>query len=342
MKKVYKGIFALIILGIIAAFAAGLFVYITFLTPNTTKNTYIYIPTGANIVTVKDSLKAKGVIKKMTTLERAFSIKKYYLSIKPGRYYITQGMNNNELVNMLRSGRQVPVKVTFNNIRTKEQLAGRISKYIEADSLEILNKLNDREFLKQFGFTPDNVMAMFIPNTYEFWWNTSAEGFVKRMYREYKKFWNKDRLEKAAKIGLTPEQVMTLASIVQAEQMQHPEERPIIAGLYINRLKRGIPLQSDPTLIYAWGDFSIKRVYDYHKKIDSPYNTYKYAGLPPAPIITPDVSSIDAVLNYKKHNYIYMCAKDDFSGYHYFTSSLSQHNYYARKYQQALNKLKIY
>jgi len=341
MKTNKKTIFILIIILIITLFST---IYYLFFYPNISlkakKYTYIYIPSNASYEQLIDTLSKYKILKNYQSFIIASKIKRF---TKPrgGRYKIINGLNNNELINILRSGIQSPILLTFNNIRTKEQLASRISKYIEADSLSIIKLLNDDEYLKKYGFSSQDILAMFIPNTYEFFWNTDAEKFIKRMYREYRKFWTKERLAKAQAIGLSPKQIIILASIVQAEQMQHKEERPRIAGLYINRLKKGMLLQSDPTLIYAWKNFSIKRVYNYHKNIDSPYNTYKYPGLPPGPIITPDIPSIDAVLNYEKHNYLYMVAREDLSGYHHFSKTISEHNYYARLYQQKLNQLKI-
>ncbi len=302
--------------------------------------TYFYVHTGWNFNQTYKSLVQQNLLKNPKTFLLTAKLKRFDHP-KPGRYKITKDLSNNTLINKLRAGLQEPVSLTINLIRTKQQLAGYVSKHLELDSLSLLNLLNNRDYLKQFGFTPQDVMAMFIPNTYQFYWNTSADQFIRRMYREYRRFWTRKRLEKARKIGLSPKQVIILASIVEAEQMQHPDEWPKIAGLYMNRLKKGIPLQSDPTLIYAWGDFTIKRVYNYHKKIDSPYNTYKYKGLPPGPILTPDIRAIDAVLNYQHHPYLYMVAKADFSGYHVFSRTLSQHLKYARMYQKALNQRNI-
>ena len=302
--------------------------------------TYFYVHTGWDFQQTYQNLTKQKLLKSPETFLLTAKLKRFNHP-KPGRYRITKDLNNNALINKLRAGLQEPVRLTINLIRTKQQLAGYVSKHLELDSLSLLNLLNDKNYLKQFGFTPQDVLAMFIPNTYEFYWNTSADQFIRRMYREYQRFWTPERLKKAKKIGLTPKQVIILASIVQAEQMKHPDEWPRIAGLYMNRLKKGIPLQSDPTLIYAWGDFTIKRVYNYHKKIDSPYNTYKYKGLPPGPILTPDPRAIDAVLNYEHHPYLYMVAKADFSGYHVFSTNLKQHLKYARLYQQALNQRNI-
>ncbi len=305
-------------------------------------HTYVYIPANATMEQVIDTLKKHTHIKNVNSLVLTMKLKKYDRLIKPGRYKITNAMTNNDLVNMLRSGNQAPVRVTFNNIRTKEEFARKISKYFAFPADSLLKYLRDPQFVSQYGFDTNNILAMFIPNTYEFYWTTSVKGFFDRMKKEYDKFWNEERLEKARKIGLKPVEVIILASIVQAEQQKHPDERPKIAGVYLNRLKKGIPLEADPTVVYAIGDFSIKRVLKSMLEIDSPYNTYKNKGLPPGPILTPDITSIDAVLNAEKHNYLFFCAKEDFSGYHYFSKTLSQHNKYAEKYRQALNKLKIY
>ena len=197
------------------------------------------------------------------------------------------------------------------------------------------------DLIDKYGFVRETFPAMFIPNTYEFYWNTSAERFIQRMNGEYKIFWSDDRIAKAENLKLKPVEVSVLASIIELESM-HNDENQTIAGVFINRLKKGMPLQSDPTIIFAWQDFSIRRVLNKHREIKSPYNTYRNRGLPPGPICIPSISSIDAVLNYEKHNYLYFCAKDDFSGYHNFAGTLSEHNRNARLYQHALNKRRIF
>ena len=241
----------------------------------------------------------------------------------------------------MRSGKQTPIKVTFNNLRNKEQLAGKIASQIEADSLSILNYITDTIFLNKLQLNTDNVACLFIPNTYEFYWNTSVEGFVNRMVKEYSNFWNSSRKKKAAEIKLNYYQVAVLASIVEKEQSIKRDERPEIAGVYLNRLKKRMKLESDPTLIFALGDFTIKRVLNKDKKVESPFNTYKNKGLPPGPICIPSINAIDAVLNASEHNYIFMCAKEDFTGYHNFAKTYAKHLVNARKYQKALNKRKI-
>ncbi len=306
------------------------------------KNKYLYISKNAKFEHVIDSLKKHKFITNVEEFIWVAKLKNYPQKVKGGKYLLENGMTNNSLVNLLRSGRQVTVNVTFNNIRTKEDFAKRISKQIEASFDEIMYLLNNKEFTESLGFTKETVLCMFLPNTYEFYWSTDAETFIKRMHAEYKSFWTEERLKKAENINLTPIKVSVLASIVQAEQGRFNEEKPTIAGLYINRLNQGMALQSDPTLVFALGDFSIKRVLNSHKEVNSPYNTYLYAGLPPGPINLPELSSIDAVLNYEKHEYLYMCAKDDFSGYHYFAKTASQHYVYAQRYHAALNDQKIY
>jgi len=300
----------------------------------------LYIPNNANYEQVTDSLILNDALINLKAFQWVSKKKEYPKSVKSGRYLLKKGMNTNQIVNMLKGGLQTPLKVTFNNLRTKEQLAGKVSKYLQADSLSILNLFSDLGQIQKSGFAPETYSAMFIPDTYEFYWTTSAAGFADRMKLEYEKFWNIQRKEKAAEIELTPVQVTVLASIVQAETAKN-EELERIAGLYINRLKRGIFLQADPTVKYAVGDFSLKRILNVHLEVDSPYNTYKYAGLPPGPINFPETSAINAVLNYEKHKYIYMCAKEDFSGYHNFAVTLSEHNRNAAKYRAALNKNNI-
>lgn len=299
---------------------------------------YLSSPTNLNDLTV--SLYDQEII--TDTLSFLWVAKrKSFKTPKAGRYLIKNGMSNNELINIFRSGRQVPIKVTLNSVRTKEDLASVASGILEFDSLSLISLLNSRSFTSKYGFDLNSIPCLFIPNTYEFYWNTTAEEFVRRMAREYKYFWNVDRKTKANAVGLSQSEVCILASIVQAEQLAHPDERPEVAGLYLNRIRKGMRLQSDPTLIFAMGDFSIQRVLNEDKTLDSPYNTYKYASLPPGPINIPERSSLEAVLNPAKHTYLYMCAKADFSGYHNFSKSLSKHNQFANEYRRELNRRRI-
>lgn len=268
--------------------------------------------------------------------------KKKFTKPKGGKYMLKKGMNMNDVVNLLRSGNQTPIKLSFNNQDTLEKLAGRIAQQIETDSISLLKAMTDESFLTKNGFNKQTALEIYIPNSYEFYWNTSANKFRDKMLREYKRFWNQSRLEKAKKLNLTKSEVIALASIVQKETAQK-SERPIVAGLYLNRLKDNWPLQADPTLIYAikqlnGQDFVVKRVLNKDKEIKSPYNTYKNIGLPPSLISMPDVSSIDAVLNYRKHKYFYMCASIEKIGFHDFATSLAQHNRNAAKYQRWISQ----
>ncbi|MCU4165038.1 endolytic transglycosylase MltG [Carboxylicivirga caseinilyticus] len=301
---------------------------------------FLYIPTHSTFEDLQTILDENELLLNKKSFEWVATIKKFN-TVKPGRYQIKEGMSNNTLINLLRSGKQTPVKVTFNNIRTKQELAGTISHYIEADSISLLESLNDPVLLSELGVNSETILSLFLPNTYELWWNTTAEKFIKRMNAEYQKFWDDEKTAKAKALSLTPKQVSILAAIVDEETIK-PDEKPMVAGLYLNRLKKNIRLQADPTVKYALGDFSIQRILTKDLEINSPYNTYKYGGLPPGPIRIPSISGINAVLNHTKHDYLYMCAKEDFSGYHNFAKTLKQHNQNAAKFQKALNKRKIY
>ena len=302
----------------------------------------VYIPTGADINTVIDTLSKKKLISNKKLFLFIADKKNYTKHIKSGKYIFSKPVNLNNLINILRSGQQSPVIVRFNpGIHNIKILSGKLAQNIEASADEIEKLLTDRHFIDSLGFNKHTILAMFIPNTYEVYWNTSARGIILRMKKEYEKFWNKDRIAKAAKIPLSWTEVSTLASIVCKETTKN-DEKPVIAGVYINRLQKGVPLQADPTVIFANKAWGARRVTTKMLEADSPYNTYKYKGLPPGPICIPDIASIDAVLNYRKHNYLYFCAKEDFSGYHNFAKTYSQHLKNARKYQQQLNKLKIY
>jgi UPF0755 protein len=267
--------------------------------------------------------------------------KKYNTNIKAGRFEIIKGMTNNDIINSIRSN-NLPIKLSFNNQETIEKLAGRIAVQIEADSLILLKAMTDSSFLAESEFNKATALGMYLPNSYEFFWNTSAEQFRARMLKEYMRFWNTVRLKKANALGFSPDEVITLASIVHEESKQ-ASEQPRIAGVYINRIKIGMPLQADPTLKFAayqlpqYKNTVIKRVLNVHKEIDSPYNTYQNRGLPPGLIAMPDISAIDAVLNYEKHKYLYFAADAKRLGFHKFAKNLSQHNVNAREYQRYLS-----
>jgi UPF0755 protein len=301
---------------------------------------FLYIPTGSSYEQVCDLL-ARGGLQNMASFKWLAGKMHYPNRVNPGRYRLTDGMNNLELIRMLRQGRQTPVKVVFHNIRTGAQLAGKVAAVIEADSAAIVRLLADSAFLLPYRLTPQTALSLFIPNTYELFWNTSAEEFIERMEKEHTRFWNDTRRQQARKNGMTPLQVSTLASIVE-EETQMNSEKPAIAGVYVNRLQCGMPLQADPTLKFAAGDFTIRRILNTHKEINSPYNTYLHRGLPPGPICVPSIASLDAVLNYQKSDYLYFCAREDFSGYHNFARTLARHNVNRAAYQRALDKLKIY
>ena len=318
-------------------------VYQPNVTLENTSDKYFYVYSNYEFDDIVHDLYEKGYIINRESFELVSEKKSGFKNnIHSGRYLLKDGMSNNELVDLFRSGETVPVKVTFNNVRTKADLAGKISKNLECDSLEVINLINSPEFVAKYGFNQTTILTLFLPNTYQFNWATTAEDAVQRMAKEYKKFWTAERKAKANKLNLSQSEVAVLASIVQAEQTIHADERPKVAGLYINRLRIGMALQSDPTLVYGLGDFTIRRVLNKHKDVDSPYNTYRHKGLPPGPINLPNIKSLDAVLNYETHKYLYMCAKEDFTGYHNFAKNYKQHLIYARKYQKELNRRKIY
>lgn len=315
--------------------------YTGFFKPNTgNEDQYLYIRTGSSFEEVMASISADGLVTDTATFRWAAEQMDYPRRVKAGKYRFSSRTNNRALINMLGGGFQEPVRIRFDNIRLKENFAALLEEQLEPDSLAFINLLNDPDYAASFGFTTENFFSLFIPNTYEFYWNTTAEDFVERMHKEYEKFWTESRRTKAAQLDMTPQEVSILASIVKGEAL-HVDEMPRIAGLYINRLRRGILLQADPTVIFANNDFSIRRVLYKHLRFDSPYNTYIYRGLPPGPIMMPSIASIDAVLDYESHDYLYMCAKDDFSGYHNFAVTLAEHNVNARKFQQALNERNI-
>jgi len=305
------------------------------------RNTIIYIPTGSNFEQVLDTLNEHLQIEKPALLKWLAVKKGYPENIKPGRYVISSDMSCIALINLLRSGRQTPVKLTFNNVRTLGQLSGKIGKQLEADSSMIIAYLDDETNYASDGFKRATIISLFIPNTYELYWNTDPAKLYARMLKEYRIFWNEDRLKKAEFRKLKPLEVAILASIID-DEVARKDEKPRIAGVYLNRLKRGMPLQACPTIKFALNDFTITRVLFEHLEVDSPYNTYKNRGLPPGPVGCPSIEGIDAVLNAEDHDYIYFAAKSDFSGYHNFSRTLAEHNRYANQYQKELDRRKIF
>lgn len=302
------------------------------------KEVYVYVPSGASYEDVKKII--EPYIQNINRFEMVAEKRNYSENVKPGRFLFTKGMSSYNLVKSLRMN--VPVNLAFNNQERLENFAGRVGSQIEADSLSLLNSFKDSIFLKENGFTEENVLVMFIPNTYELYWNTPADKFRDKMIKEYRNFWNKERVAKAAKQGLTPIEATILASIVHKESVKK-DERPRIAGVYLNRLRLQMPLQADPTVIYAIkkksNDFDqvIKRVFYNDLTMSSPYNTYMNIGLPPGPIAMADITALEAVLNPEKNNYIYFCASVDRFGYHEFAATLEEHNKNAKKYSDWIN-----
>jgi UPF0755 protein len=301
----------------------------------------LYIPEGSTYSQAMDTIGAHFKIQNPKAFAWIAEKKKYPALVKPGKYVIEKDISYTGLINLLRSGRQTPVNVTFTNIRYLTELAGRIGKQISADSAQIIDFLSDPDNYEKDGFTKETVISVFIPNTYQFFWNTDAKGLYSRMLREYNNFWNEERKDKAKAINLTQVEVATLASIVD-DEVRKPDEMPRIAGVYLNRLRRGIRLQACPTIKFAMNNWTITRVLKVYTEVDSPYNTYKHDGFPPGPIGCPTIEGIDGVLNAEKHDYLYFAAKADFSGYHNFSRTLTEHNRYATEYQRELNKRKIY
>ncbi len=338
-----KILIAVVLIGLVIAAVVSYNIYTIMFNSNTAFNNeeaYVLVPTNATYEDVREQL--VPLLKDIESFDRLAKQKKYNTNIKAGRFIIKKQMNNNDIINSIRS-KNVPLKLSFNNQETLEDLAGRIASQIEADSLSLMEAMKDQEFLKENDFSNATALSMYIPNSYEFFWNTSATNFRDRMLKEYNSFWNDARLNKAKTINLSPQQVTVMASIVHKETAKN-DERPRVAGVYMNRLKIGMLLQADPTVIYAikksTNDFDqvIKRVLYKDLELDSPYNTYKYGGLPPGPIAMPDISAIDAVLNYENHDYYYFVADVKNFGYHKFAKNLSQHNANRQEYVRWINQ----
>jgi UPF0755 protein len=302
---------------------------------------YIYIEPSTKYDEVVDQIKKQVNLPSEKFFKIISEKMKYPETIKTGRYAIRDGMTMPEIIRMLRSGNQSAVKLTFNNMRTNENLAGRISNQLMLDSVELLNVLKDETKLEVLGFDTNTIAAMFIPNTYEVYWDTSIDNLMNRMKKEYTSFWNESRKDKAKEIGLSPIEVSILASIVE-EEATYSDEYSIVAGLYLNRLKRGQRLEADPTIKFALNDFSLRRILYKHLEVESPYNTYRNEGLPPGPIRIPSIKGIDATLSPQDHKYLFMCAKEDLSGRHNFATTHAEHLRNAARYQRALNERKIY
>ena len=342
MKKLkYLIIIFLFCGGVIFVFES----YKTYFMKNTSfsdESIYLKIPTNAKKSQLLDSL--SNYLIDLDTFEKAAIKKEYLLNIKAGRFLIKKDFNNNQIINSLRST-NMPIKITFNNIETLNKLAGTISKKIEADSISIVMAFNENKFLNDLNLDEDSVFSLFIPNTYEFFWNTDAIGFRERIIKEFDNFWNDNRIEKIKKINLNPVEVMVLASIVQKETPK-VDERPTIAGVYLNRLNKNMKLQADPTVVYSIKqkqgfDKVIRRVLYKDLRIKSKYNTYYYKGLPPGPIVTPDISSIESVINYSRNSFLFFVADVSNPGYHLFSKTLSEHNKKKRQYTKWLRERNI-
>ena len=333
-------IVSVIIVLIAAAFTA--YFYKAFTAPVSTCDDYrIYIRPGDTQESILAAIRESDPEANIKGLIYLLNHRKYGSNIHTGCYTVKSGATPKQVAGMLTGGIQTPVRLTVNSARTVGQMVRNITNQIMIDSAAVAERLSDAHFLDSLGYTPATVFCMIIPNTYEVYWNISADALIKRLIKERDRFWNDSRRNKANSIGLSEFEVMTLASIVE-EETAKSDELPVVAGLYMNRLKKKMPLQADPTVIFALGGERPKRVLKEHLEVNSPYNTYKNAGLPPAPIRFTNTRSIDAVLNYTKHSYLYMCAKEDFSGYHNFATTLSQHNANARRYQRALSRAGIY
>ena len=336
MKFNKRLVFFLIIsvLGISFTFYAYQVVY----TPNILvdqEDRLLIIKEGDTFKDIQQEIHEGKYVRDLMSFSFLARLMNYDEQVKPGRYLLKGNMSNRRALQLLKSGVQEPVRITFNNVRLVRELSEKITRNLGMKPQEFEAALIQFSMTNSYGLNKDNILVMFIPNTYEVYYNIRPEALVKRMYNEYQNFWNDERKAKAKKLGFTPVEVSILASVVQAESVRE-DEAPTIAGLYLNRLKQGIPLQADPTLVFAVGDFALKRILNVHKEIDSPYNTYKYAGLPPGPINMPEINSLKAVLDYKPSDYIYMCAKEDFSGRHNFTSDYQEHMNNAIRYQRAL------
>ena len=339
--KVYLVVFfSLVVVGLLSVFLVWHNVFAVKVHTTEGKEMRIYVNKNENVADFVAQLEADSIVlkpKAFLLVSRALGLKSE--SVLPaGCYAVTPDMNYLRLMQRVQRGVQVPVRLTINHMRLPEQFASKVSKQLMMDSVEIMNFITNEEKMAELGYEPKHLFALVIRNTYEVWWTVSVEKLMQRLKKENDAFWDANgRREKAEHLGLTIPEVITLASIVEEETNYQPEKSRV-AGLYLNRLRKGIRLQSDPTVKYALKDFALNRILFEHLKVDDPYNTYKYAGLPPGPIRLPSVATIDAVLNAEKHNYIYMCAHPDFNGTHNFAVTLAEHNRNAAKYHVALRK----
>ncbi len=336
----------LLILALLALSAAASIGYVFLLNnvntaSRTNKTVSIKIPTNSTFVDVLEILKKNNALKDYNTFGVVSRLKGYDKKIKPGNYVLRAGMGNRAIVNLLKGGLQTPVQLVIYNIRTREEFASLVGRTLELDSAEIISDTSNPTFTKTYGTDTNNILSRFIVDNYEFYWNVNAEKFFAKMNEAYQNFWNTQRLAQAQALGYTPEQITTLASIVEKEVI-FDKEMPTVAGVYLNRLRIGMPLQTDPTLVFARRDFDARRVTSYHKEFDTPYNTYKYAGLPPGPICMPRKKAIDAVLRAESHNYLYFCANPDMSGYSIFSATYEDQMRVAASYRKKLDAMNIH
>lgn len=336
-RAIALAFFALLLIAAVFAWKPLRAVYLSGV-PQNIENQFVCIPTGAPFDEVVAILLSQNAISDEDDFRWVAERMNYKKDkMRAGRFEVKPGWGNRELVAHLRTGEQAPVKVVLTNERLLEDIAGKVARFIEADSISLLETFRDPAFLSEIGYTPETLITAFIPNTYEMYWNTSAKDFMRRMLKEHEAFWSKnDRRAKAQALGLTPEQVYTVASIVERET-NNAGEKPTIAGVYLNRLKIGMKLQADPTCVFATRDFGARRVTNWHLSYDSPYNTYMYVGLPPGPISMASIPSLDAVLNREQHDYLYFCAKPDDSGTHAFAATLAGHNVNANRFRAWLS-----
>ncbi len=341
-KKNLLAIFLVVFTMMISSFA--FYTYQIFYTPNilVDKDDQLFsIPRGTTFKDFQNKLDRERIVNDLVSFSFLAKLKDLDTNIKPGMYQLSRDMTNLKAINLFRSGSQTPVKLTFSNARLLPQLSSKLTNNLDIDSAEMANILLADTTAAFYGFNDQTFISMFIPNTYEVYWTSTPKEILDRMKSEYERFWTDERVQKAKDLKMTKVEVATLASIVQSETNK-VDEAGTIAGVYINRLRRRMPLQADPTLVFAIGDFSIRRILNKDKEFDSPYNTYKNYGLPPGPIKMPSTWALNAVLDYEDHSYLYFCAKEDFSGYHTFAKTLSQHNINARRFQRALNAERIY
>lgn len=338
-KILLSGLVLLILIGLIGIGTIYYFLFAPQFHPQ--KTTYLYIDRDDTIDSIYNKVKNQGHPKSFKGFLWIAKYRNYPKNIHTGRYAIHPGENVYHVFSRFYRGYQDPINLTIGSVRTLDRLARSVSKQLMIDSAEVANIMNDSVFQQKLGYTKETMPCLFIPETYQVYWDMSVTDFFERMQKEHHKFWNQERLNKATTIGMTPAEVCTLASIVE-EETNNNSEKPMVAGLYINRLHSDMPLQADPTIKFALQDFGLRRITNAHLSVDSPYNTYRNLGLPPGPIRIPSPIGLDAVLNYVKHDYIYMCAKEDFSGTHNFASNYADHMKNARKYWNALNERKIF